>query len=493
MLLAASVLLVLAFVAQHTGTCQESLGAPRLVLPSSSPRAPLPLSGVSEALQSRLARIPLQGAASCSASACHNRPGSTGTYGREYAVALDRDTSTRRLCYKDRHAGAYDVLFDPLARRIEQALHPEARSPRPQTDSLCLRCHVHPAFDTQPMQQRAGATLFRLEDGVSCEACHGPAGQWLAAHFRDGWTTLPAAERLALGQYDTRSLPGRIRLCVDCHVGAADMDVNHDLIAAGHPRLNFEFTGFQTAMHKHWDDAADRARVPDFEGRGWVLGQVIAARASLALLADRAEAAVHDPRRPWPEFAEYDCFACHHDLRPNGVRPSSGSSERKAGTLPMSRWYVSLLPDALRGLGVAYDAPVQQALADVRKAMEANRPDRRQVAASARRAVSILDQRLAEARGGPATPLPVDVLLHQVLHDARRPSTPSWDEGAQAYLAIRALRRARADMGLPLRSAPDLPKLRELLQFPPGFASPARFDPVELRKTLDALEGSQPR
>ncbi len=347
---------------------------------------------------------------------------------------------------------------------------------------------MHPGFDTHPVRLRDGVAQFRVEDGVSCEACHGPAERRLAPHFRSGWAALSSADRLALGQSDSRSLRGRIRLCVDCHVGAAGMDVNHDLIAAGHPRLSFEFASFHYVLHKHWDYAKDRDPTADprgrrdFEARAWLLGQLVSARAALALLADRAA----DRARPWPEFAEYDCAACHHDL---GKPPPPRAG--KLGTLPPSRWYTSLVPDAFAGLGVSFDVPMRDALAEIGSAMATNRPDRRQVGDRARRAVALLDQRLAEVREL-TTLAPVDALLRQIARDAGALPAHRWDETTQLYLAIAALRRAQRDMDLPQQPL-ALPRVRDLLHWVPGRDRPAAFRPAVLRATIDALNRNEAR
>jgi hypothetical protein len=440
--------------------------------------------------------LQLQGAGSCAASACHNEQGSAGLRGREYALALERDAADPRQRARDRHAQAYEVLFEPRARKIELTLHPNAVSPRPELDAVCLRCHVLPGYDTHPVRMRDGIAQFQLQDGVGCEACHGAAERWLAPHFRSGWQELSAAGRLALGQADTRSLPARIRLCADCHVGAPGMDVNHDLIAAGHPRLSFEFASFHFLLHKHWDYAKDRDPNADprgrrdFEARAWLLGQLSAARAALALLADRADASDHDPRRPWPEFAEYDCFACHHDL--GSPRWQLASGQRKAGTLPASRWYTTQLPNALAGFGLPVGAPLRDALTEVRAAMDANRPDRKQVADRARRAVALLDQRLADASAAPAAGMSVDDLLRQITRAAVEQPVLGWDDTAQLYLAIAAMQRARDDMGLPLRPL-ALPNVRALLQFPPSAEISERLTPSALGATLKELTGDEPR
>jgi hypothetical protein len=87
-------------------------------------------------------------------------------------------------------------------------------------------------------------------DGVGCESCHGASGRWLGPHTTLGWRDRPWPEKAALGMRNTKDLASRARLCAGCHVGDGGSDdlpardVNHDLIAAGHPRLNFELSAY---------------------------------------------------------------------------------------------------------------------------------------------------------------------------------------------------------------------------------------------------------
>ena len=68
------------------------------------------------------------------------------------------------------------------------------------------------------------------------------------------------------GFMDTKNLVSRIEQCAGCHIGQDARgglplrDVNHDLIAAGHPRLNFEFAAYHENQPKHWKSSAARGR-----------------------------------------------------------------------------------------------------------------------------------------------------------------------------------------------------------------------------------------
>src|SRR5262249_36477726 len=169
----------------------------------------------------------------------------------------------------------------------------------------------------------AGTTWMNA-DGVGCESCHGPSARWLGPHTTIDWRQESRPVKEGLGLYDTKTLARRAEICAGCHVGDRSRnglparDVNHDLIAAGHPRLTFELASYLDNVPAHWDEQDENSgpvgpnqRAKDFSIRAWAIGQWASENAALDLTAGRAEV----PGAPWPELSEYDCFACHHDLR----------------------------------------------------------------------------------------------------------------------------------------------------------------------------------
>src|SRR5207302_5872390 len=110
-------------------------------------------------------------------------------------------------------------------------------------------------------------------------------------------------------------------------------DVNHDLIAAGHPPLRFEFGTYLAHLPKHWQEWSAS---PDADARNWAVGQAVVAEMALELLADRACQAA----RPRPEFADYACFSCHRDL-PVGTL---SVNRTPPGRLRFGTWHLALTP-----------------------------------------------------------------------------------------------------------------------------------------------------
>ena len=178
------------------------------------------------------------GVASCAASACHHQGGGRETLRSEYTT----------WAAHDKHARAYDVLSEQRARQIVRNLLPD-RTPAPQKEPLCLKCHAMAYTNGTP---EPTGDRFSIDDGVGCESCHGPAEKWLGRHYLDGFKALSIEEKSRLGLHDLKGLTSRFATCAACHIGSADREVNHELIASGHPRLNFEFGGFLAKYSKHW-------------------------------------------------------------------------------------------------------------------------------------------------------------------------------------------------------------------------------------------------
>lgn len=376
---------------------------------------------------------PFVGAGSCSASACHANPvhGQTGSEFSTWATS-------------DPHAKAYEVLFDARSVRIQKNL---GTSTKAHEDRRCLKCHVGPEFDDHVEKQ---VPYFRT-DGVSCETCHGAAGPWLTTHYATSWREKTPAQKRSAGMKDTHSILGRARLCATCHVGAPEMEVDHDLIAAGHPRLNFEFAAFHAALPRHWSDAGQR----DFEYRAWQTGQLVTAQAGLALLADRAA----DERKPWPEFAEHDCAACHHNLHAINPRPQRPG---KLGLVPWSAWNLAMTPS--------------DAVADLRSEMAKGWQNRKAIAFQAK----LASQRLTPTLERVDSPNAADAVLREILARDRRHAGQGWDETAQLALALAALRPHASDA----RTLGAIQDFARSLKLPGNYDNPDSIDPRAVRQRL---------
>ncbi len=244
------------------------------------------------------------GVASCASSLCH---GAIERW-KDSPILQNEYVTWSRV---DKHATrAFQVLLGERSKRIARNL---GLAGPPERARLCLDCH---AFDPPPALR---GPRFHLEDGVGCEACHGPAGPWIASHAASGASH---ADNLARGLYPTSDPVAQAKLCLSCHFGNRDKFVTHRMMGAGHPRMSFEIATFEQTEPPHFVIDADwRKRKGAWDpARVWAIGQALAAQELLDVLLD--------PKRSrdglFPELVVFDCHACHHPMSQPRWTPATG-------------------------------------------------------------------------------------------------------------------------------------------------------------------------
>jgi hypothetical protein len=239
------------------------------------------------------------GAGGCASSNCH---GGTTALPEAQSRILGNEYATWAVA--DRHALAQKKLLEPRGKRMAEILKIQDAT----RDKRCAACHV------------VGSPEKSLSDGVACEACHGPALQWLGPHTQAN----SHAESVKNGMVDTKDFAVRAKTCLGCHLGRGEQIVDHELIAAGHPDLAFELDTFTFAMPAHHREPKPAARV-----RAWAVGQSTALAEGMRLL-------VQHTGKSWPEFSEMECYQCHHDLRLESWRIQRGYGARKPGAVQVN-------------------------------------------------------------------------------------------------------------------------------------------------------------
>jgi Cytochrome c554 and c-prime len=243
------------------------------------------------------------GAASCASSTCH---GSTTVY-KDSNVMQNEFTVWQE---SDKHARSFATLKTAESQAIARKLG----LGDPTQAKVCLDCHTN----NVPTAMRG--EKFQVEDGVSCEACHGGSEKWIATHTNKD---ISHADNLKAGLYPTELPVERAKMCLSCHMGTKDRMITHKIMGAGHPRLQFELDAF-TWFNPHYEIDADYIqRKGEFNGaRDWALGQGVAAKNLLEQLSDN--------KTGWsgifPELVLFDCHACHKKMSGNtwAARPSTG-------------------------------------------------------------------------------------------------------------------------------------------------------------------------
>jgi hypothetical protein len=120
---------------------------------------------------------------------CHN----TAKWGKIY----DKWAATK-------HAAAYATL----ASKESQAIAKEMKIADAQKSEKCLVCHVAGYEASVKLK----GEKYSMEEGVTCEVCHGPAGDYLKSHIKKDNKKQAAADGLMMPTEELSK-----ELCLKCH------------------------------------------------------------------------------------------------------------------------------------------------------------------------------------------------------------------------------------------------------------------------------------
>jgi len=222
---------------------------------------------------------------------------------------------------QDPHANTFQTLLSAESARIANKLGLGRADQAP----VCLACHS----DYVPEAQRGDR--FQLNDGVGCEACHGGAGRWLTTHTEKG---VSHADNVAQGLRPLEDPSVKAQVCQGCHIGMAGKFAGHDIMGAGHPRLQFELANYSAALPEHHridEDYRARKQVAT-ELQLFSEGQLQAALNTLDGLASKR----FDRAGLFPELAFFDCHACHQPMNPVNWQQRALSSDLPAGAVRLN-------------------------------------------------------------------------------------------------------------------------------------------------------------
>lgn len=212
---------------------------------------------------------------SCATSGCHG-----GGKGDDQVL----------IWKKDPHARAYGILISERSQRMAEALGIGEAAKSNQ----CTQCHS-PMHSAAP--ELVSSKLKQPNQGVSCEACHGPAESWLRFHTREDITH---TQRVAAGLRDLDSTFQKANACAGCHGNLPEA-----LQKAGHPTLRFELARQIAELPPHWQ----RFEVSQSAG-AWLTSQAVLLR-ELCWLSEKGHAqperiaALHWVLRETPLGAEH--------------------------------------------------------------------------------------------------------------------------------------------------------------------------------------------
>lgn len=194
------------------------------------------------------------GASTCGGGSCHaaskpeaNRPAN------EYTT----------WSKKDNHAKAFNRLFEEASTEMCEELEIEDAS----KDKRCTVCH------STDVPKELQGDKYNNEDGVSCDGCHGPAEGWFKPHTKPH----KYEDMLKLGMWDTRNIWRRADVCVKCH-----LQIEPELVDAGHPDLSFEIYAHSRREPPHWYERQTWDGI-----RAWSVGQAVSLREALLKISKR--------------------------------------------------------------------------------------------------------------------------------------------------------------------------------------------------------------
>ncbi len=412
------------------------------------------------------------GPGGCAASSCH------GSIQPKTATRIPQNEYSI-WAGQDKHARAYQVLSNPVSVRIAKILklgRPANETPR------CLACHAL----APPAEERAQS--FDLGDGVSCELCHGPASGWLGAHTVKDWETRPPEQKAKLGMWDLGDLAVRSHICLHCHVGTEEKFVDHQLIAAGHPDLTFELNLFSSVMPRHWKDPKD---VPWFGTKEWVVGQSMQLRDGLARLTRSARSSA------WPEYAELECFACHHSLtRPEeSWRLASDDyyGNRRPGVPAWNASRYVVFRYAAREADAATATKLESEISTLTGLLNQLSGDREQIAHSAERAADLAHTLAGELNGRSFDRGFTLQVMRRIAGDSRAISVQGQRAAEQATMTLDSLFTAYRQNAKPVNEAEVRAAINGLFQQldnPSAYDAPRFAAQMQKVDALLAREGT---
>ncbi len=406
------------------------------------------------------------GPGSCSSTSCHGsvKPrADSRIFQNEYSIWV----------VKDKHAKAYDALTNPVGERMGRILG----LGKSEQAAKCLACH---ALDV-PADARA--KTFELNEGVTCENCHGPASAWLGPHTTRNWTH---EQSVAAGMYDTRNLVQRTEKCLTCHLGTQEKFVDHEMLAAGHPDLYFELDSFSSVMPRHWKTPRESAPGVAAESdawsgvRDWGTGQAVQLRASMDRIAWRAKG------KNWPEYSELQCFACHHALTApeQSWRQERGYEGRRPGDPPWNGSRYAVFRELAHQVDDAGASRLDEQIAQIAKALSQLNPDRDAVAAASASASSLSNQLVARIEAQPYDAAMTLRLLQRISNDADEISNEGERAAEQAAMAIDSLFIAYTRTEKMANAADIRAAINGLFQ---QLENPSNYNPADFAKRMRSV------
>ena len=355
------------------------------------------------------------GTVNCANSTCH---GSVTPWAGS-PVLHNEYTTWLRL---DKHAKAYSVLLSEQARQIVQNL--DLKLPAWQTQT-CLDCHAN-----NPPAELKGVRHI-LSEGVDCEACHGPAGKWLATHVEPGTSH---QDNIRNGMYPIDRPVPQARLCLSCHFGDESRFVTHRMMAAGHPRLSFEIDMFAALQPVHYRTGADsvtgKSAVDNV--KVWAIGQALASQQLLRIFSD--------PTRGrdglFPELVLFDCNSCHHPMNVRQFSPRLGNGP---GRIHLNDSNLLMLRAIVAVLDPSHAAGFDEKLAQLHQAIAGGKSSDQDAVTIAKQLSDVINNIIVQIEMIPVDTGMLKAILNELMNDSSVKNYADYAGAEQAYMSVSSL------------------------------------------------------
>lgn len=406
------------------------------------------------------------GVASCAGSTCHGRSEGNGAVVRQDEIATWQEPSA----VSGAHSRAFDVLAGVRGQQIAESLGWDNATSR----SECLGCHTTFA----PVAERG--PRFHLSEGVGCESCHGPAGEWIATHYKVGGTH---PSNVADGLFPLELPQVRARVCLDCHYGSADEGqfVTHAMMAAGHPRISFEldlFSSFQ--QHHNTDDDYMQRKGRTDNVQLWAVGQAEAVARATDLFS-RPNLATEGI---FPEFYFYDCHSCHRAITDGPDRrltfEENPGRPIPFGQPPFNDENIIMLGAVTNALAPDHADAFVSASRNFHDSMDAGWPQAQHAAMALRAEAAELSNALAAQSFGGNDAFEVVAVIGG---NATRPNFTDYAGSTQAVMAVDTMLNSMVTQGrITMGAAASI--RRDIGRAYQAVRSPETYRPAEFREAL---------
>jgi len=307
----------------------------------------------------------LVGAARC--QQCHNwpNPEEQPLYKQTHSFKFVRLWENLVWGKDDLHSQAFknlDVATNSIAKKMEDKFRAlRGDKYKIAEDVNCLACHAS-VKKPQSILKPSDWTVksFDVNDGVGCEMCHGHGGAYSDRHQKDKdvdnpapgeaikvvpWREWPTDVKTEWGLVNLRDPAVAAARCASCHVGNTTDGrfVTHEMFAVGHPPLPpLDLVAFGREQPQHWGLPAKMPYLVNLARKEpkkaldifhYRVGESQAARrfveSAIGTLAATCEltgqqAIQAKATNDALDFAAFDCYSCHHNLKYPSDRQARG-------------------------------------------------------------------------------------------------------------------------------------------------------------------------